>query len=550
LIAVLGILLFGATVRPAAMAPATALAKAATMALDSGRCAEASTLFMAARSEGDLSPALLLGLSRSLECTGKMEEALGSTYMEAGPDSSGKVDLVLQRAHILRRLGLEDLAVQSEREVGVVPAEGSRLPVLVWDKMPALNVSLGWMDQFDNPHLALIPRKNASILSVTGVANPKDTVSHVLQSVPDSISLAGGSFQASSSLTWSVAGTRGGMWLGPSGSVALADDSVGWRSAGGGLDLDGYWLATQNLTVQVGISGSRTWFATESGPIPTQDETVGSIAAQWIRGAWSVSTPQTVRTLRTNAGAWNWSGVHALGAAREVVPLVKVSAGGSWAWNLDRAGSVDDEIYARVLEGEGLDTTKSLRQSNLYRSGRLVNGQFAISDLLSRFSVADLQIVTVPVSRNADWTQVGASIGATFGPWKSIALGLSGQWSETFYAHAQEGVQVDQSYAYHDTVVAQPDTIPMLLVLRDSTLKNEYLVRARLQDGPLVPWLWKIHRRDQCWTTQATATWRPRKWLSFRAAWTWSRNISNLGDYVDGASYFRNVVSCSGAVTW
>jgi hypothetical protein len=46
------------------------------------------------------------------------------------------------------------------------------------------------------------------------------------------------------------------------------------------------------------------------------------------------------------------------------------------------------------------------------------------------------------------------------------------------------------------------------------------------------------------------AIWKPRKWVSLRAAWTWSKNISNLEDYVEGASYVRDVVSFTGAVSW
>jgi hypothetical protein len=99
-------------------------------------------------------------------------------------------------------------------------------------------------------------------------------------------------------------------------------------------------------------------------------------------------------------------------------------------------------------------------------------------------------------------------------------------------------------------MVVDTSKIPVVLVLRDSSSKAQYLVGSTTQTAPLVPWLWTVHRRDQCWTTQVVAVWKPVRWASLRAAWVWSRNISNLDNYVDGASYIRNVVSLSGALSW
>jgi outer membrane receptor protein involved in Fe transport len=164
--------------------------------------------------------------------------------------------------------------------------------------------------------------------------------------------------------------------------------------------------------------------------------------------------------------------------------------------------------------------------------------------------VDNLAKVAVPVSRNTDWTQPGLGASAAFGPWKSISVVFSVQWSETYYTNLQEGTQADQSLAATDTMVVDTSKIPVVLVLRDSSSKAQYLVGSTTQTAPLVPWLWTVHRRDQCWTTQVVAVWKPVRWASLRAAWVWSRNISNLDNYVDGASYIRNVVSLSGALSW
>jgi hypothetical protein len=213
---------------------------------------------------------------------------------------------------------------------------------------------------------------------------------------------------------------------------------------------------------------------------------------------------------------------------------------------------LNDETYARVVEGQGLDTGGTLYSRGVFLyTGNGLTSQFARnSPYLLNASVSDTQRVQIPVSRNADWTQDGLGVGATFGPWKSVVFAISGQWTETFYSHVQEGSQADPSYAYQYSIRVDTFNLPTVLVLRDSTTKNEYLVGDTKSNATLVPWLWKIHRRDQCWTAQAIAIWKPWNWASLRASWTWSRNISNLAEYVDGASYVRNVVSVSGSLSW
>jgi len=280
---------------------------------------------------------------------------------------------------------------------------------------------------------------------------------------------------------------------------------------------------------------------------------VGLLSSQCVAGSWIFSFPQALRTFRTNADAWTWTGNHGAGVTREIFTKVKVSVGGSWGWSVDPTGSVDDGIYARIVEGQGLDTGKMLYNPGvfLYTSKNgLTSQRLFTSPYLLQASASDLEVVSVPVSRNASWTQTGIGVGATFGPWKSVVLALSGNWTGTFYSHVQEGSQTDQSLAFQYGIPVGTDTVPAVLVLRDSTSKKEYLVGDTKSNAALVPWLWKIHRRDQCWSTQATLTWKPKNWASLRAAWAWSRNISNLGEYVDGASYLRNVVSIGGAVAW
>jgi hypothetical protein len=517
----------------------------ARAAFDAGHCEDASGLFLVARQEGDSSFTSLVGLARSLECMGRLKEALGATYMVTKQDTTGRIDLLLERTILMRRFGLEELARQTEKEIGIVvvgegAGSGGGQGGWVWKKVPSLSWNAGWTDQIDRPHLAVPLRHNDSMLSVNWQSSRQAS-----QPISDSITLQGGSWQSSAGLMWGGEWSSGSAWIGPSGSLTLLDNAWGWRSASGGLDMGAYWILAPRFILQGSISGNRIWFEVPSGPMPTQDDLVGSISPSWSPSGWSLDLPQTLHSLRMNSDQWILTGSHAVSVSRELLPGAKISAGGSWSWNLDPSGPVDEYVLVRVVEGEGLDSAKNLYSAQLY-TGKPLTPLNTSSFLGSGGTGSDLEDVQLPYSRNTDWTQVGANGAITLGPWASVTLVLSAQWAQTDYSHDQEGPEEDRSLA---ALGPAPDYA--LLVLRDSTTKNEFLVGSTTSSVPLVPWrYWKIHRRDQCWTTQVVAVWKPVRWGSLRAAWTWSKNISNLDNYVDGASYIRNVVSFNGVLSW
>gem|GEM_PF-1728130 len=558
MIGLLGICLLFAAQSAAADpgAKASATAGQARTALDAGRCGDATDLFLSARSQGDSSANLLLKLSQALECNGHMEEALGATYLELGRDTTGRVDLLIYRDHLLRKLGLGDMAKQTEAELGIVDAgSGGARSRWTWQGRPSLSANLGWSHEFDAPGAAsALSRADTALLNHTD-GNVASNSNALTQVPSDSILLQGGSWDLSGGLSWGGSGDRGGLWLGPVGSVALDDDSLGWRSAGAGFDLNGVWIATRQISFQGDVSGERTWFATSSGPLPVEDDLGATLTPQWSRSSWEISLPQTLRTLRTNSSAWTWTGSHGLGISRTVNPMVKLSASAAWSWNLDPSGSLDDEVLAQVVEGDSLAAGKGVYDVGLYAPNLTSNpgprhNNFNELNYLTAVSEAQLQAFTYPLSRNTDWTQPGVGAGINLGPWHSLSLALSGQWAETIYTNDQEGVNVDPSLADHNTDTTL-SPYPILLVLRDTTTKKEFLVGTTAADAPLVAWSpWKIHRVDQVWTAQATLVWKPKRWLSFRALWTWTRNISNVAQYLAGASYERNLVAGSGAVSW
>jgi len=550
LIGLVGVYLLVAGPVGVAKAAAPSSIGSAQSALKAGRCQEATDLFLSARAAGDSSAAVLSGMAQALECTGRMEEALGATYLKLGKDTTGRIDLLIFRDQLLRRLGLGDMAKQTEAEMGIVDAtQGPMSTGWTWQKRPTLTANLGWSHEFDAPGSPHSLNHNDSVLLTnSGTVSTFGPANALAQVASDSILLQGGSWDLSGAMSWGGSGGRGGIWLGPTGSLSLDDDSLGWRSAGGGLDLNWLWIATGRISFQGDVSGERTWFATSSGPLPVEDDLGATITPQWSRDSWDITLPQTLRTLRTNSSPWTWTGSHGLGISKTVNPMVKLSVSTAWSWNIDPSGPVDDEVWARVVEGDSLAEGKKVLDVGLYAPNLAVanspGGQFTVQKNLATVSEAQLQGFTYPLSRNTDWTQPGVGAGVNLGPWHSLSLDLSAQWAETIYTHEQEGVNVDQSMADHPV-----DTV--LLVLRDTTTKKEFLVGTTKADAPLVAWSpWRLHRVDQVWTAQAALVWRPRRWLSFRASWAWTRNISNVAEYVDGASYERNLVAGSGAVSW
>ena len=485
------------------------------------------------REKGDSSANLLSELSRSLECAGRTEEALGATYMPTGRDTTGRIGLLALRADLLRELGLPEVARQTEMEIGAATVTEVAEPSThwVWDQRPAFASTLAWIDQVDHPRTAILP------LRYQGFLSPDSALRRTSGSqATDSILLEGGTFQASANLSWGGWSELGGFGIGPSGSIALPDDSTGWRSASAGADLNAVLLPSTSTSLSLGISASRSWFHADGGPMPVQDEFVASLLPTWKTGRWTFTFPQSMRTQRTNSDPWAWSGSHGAGATIAPVALWKLSASASLSWFSDPSVRSDAPYTSQlVLEGKGLAAGDSL-----YSSTRT---ELALAmEMLS--SIADTSQMSWPLSRSQSWIQPGLGLGTTLGPWHDVVVGASVGWSQTRFTTRQEGWFVDPLDAASE--------FGYVVVLRDSTDGHRYVVRSTTRsDAPvLVPLDWSLRRRDDSWSMQLSLSWRPRKWANLRAAWSRTRNTSNLEEYVDGSSYVRDVVSLSGSASW
>jgi len=230
---------------------------------------------------------------------------------------------------------------------------------------------------------------------------------------------------------------------------------------------------------------------------------------------------------------------------RSMANWLNVSLSGTGAWYNDPASATDMDMgYQTRLMRQNLTPGMPLFQN---QGPTLANLD---STALEREIQASLQdSLWIPQSRNQSWVQYGLGLGIALGPWHGLSGGLSASWSQTLYSHTQSSYYVNPAYWYYDTI-GWAGTI----VFRDTISGQDYVVKSiSPHDAPspsLVPATWSAHRRDQCWSTQTSLSWKAAKWLSLRAAWTWTRNVSNLEDYVDGASYVRNVVSLSSSVSW
>lgn len=535
---------------PAVARLGLALLGAATISLADGPvapkadCERAVSELLKRRERGDLSADVLSELAGALDCSGRVEEALGATFMEFAPDTTGRMGLMLVRIRILRELGLDDVARKTEEDLGIAldasdPAPGQdRRLHWTWDTRPSISGSVAWIDQVDRPHSAILPLRYSALIDTSEAFR---TSSKALLPATDSIVLEGGSIQVAGGLSWGGWSESGGFSVGPSGSAALPDDSTGWRSMTGGIDLNLLYAPLPSLSFLANLSASRSWFKVETGPMPTQDEFIAALNPTWKVGHWSFGAPQSIRTLRTNSDSWGWTGAHSASIGRTVGPWLNLSLSGTGTWYRDPTGSSDVELeYQVVIPRHNLTPSQSL-----YPAGSPTL-QFLDSAVLGgQIQMAYPSLLTVPSNRDQSWLQAAFGAAASAGPWHGLTAGLSATWSETRYLHDQAGYFVNPVLAYSvDTGIA--------LVIRDTASGQDYIVRSisPRDSALLVPLFWNHKRRDQCWTLQTTLTWKPKSWLSLRASWTWTRNISDLEDYVDGASYVRNVVSLSSSVSW
>jgi len=510
---------------------------------DSG-CLKAVPVFLERREQGDSSATLLADLAQALECGGRTEEAVGATYLPVGQDTTGRIGLILVRAHLLRGLGLEDVARQLEHEVGAdLEPVVAQVPVRsswVADRRPSLSASLGWVDQVDHPRSAVLSRTYPVLLD-SGLAG----ANLASQRSNDSIRVEGGSLQASANLSWGAWSDVGGFALGPSGSIAIPDDSATWRSATFGGDLNALFGPAPSTTLALSLSGSRTWFRATSGPMSFQDEVSGGLTPSWKGGDWTLSLPQMLKAQRTGTDPVGWSGQHSFSLGRALLAWLNATLTTTGAWSIDgSAGNDEDRGYQLRVEGSGF-----LPGQKLYPSTNNLGGYLDSTRLAQRIQSASdshgPDTLHTPFYRNQSWTQFGLGAGIGLGPWRGLSGSINLGWNRTAYAHLQQGTYVDPYLAYSDS-------LGETLVFSDTTTHQDYVVRSiSYRDSPeLVPLAWSGRRRDQNWSIQISLNWKASPGIGARASWSGSRNVSNLQDMIEGSSYIRNVFSLSGTFSW
>jgi len=540
--------------------------------LDSGDCGEAVRELLAARAEGDSSNSLMLGLSRALECDNRLIDALSATFADNQADTTGRIDLLLFRAQLLRKVGLADEADKVEREIGVdLVGDSKTLDSLErlagaseWDYAFGLSGTGQWIydgisyvaaDSF--PIYAVMPRysgwdASANPVVVTAQEGTKDGDSllfhgrqFVVQAQP-SFQLLWKNLYASASLPFQT-------FLDKSMVDWLAAELKATLQLGGNLKKD--WGAVGAF---VGTARSATWYP--------------SVDAQWSNslfgGADYRKTLMDVDFAQTNSVSYStgkaydfvsFAGTHQISLARRAWILGNFSASGGYSWEL--YPMVEESFFVAGAPSKTIDVLGAAPgMPNKSDSIRFLAVDGTVLSSLKRKAAftggAAGQAVTsssgfeYPLSANADRAKWNGAISWNKRFGKGQILSASLDLARTEWVHDQIGafVPIDSVYA---SLLDVDRSISEIWFYRDVSSNQLYLVRDAINGSILGPYSYKRRRVDWTTTIQAGLTWPLGSHFKLSGQWTRAVNESSLERVSETpTSYTRDLWTVSGVVNW
>ncbi len=537
-------------------------------AMDSGNCQKAVTDLLKAHGEGDSSNALMLRLSQALECDDRMVDALSATYADNKVDTAGRIELVLYRAQLLRKIGLGEEAAQVEKALG---DEFVTQPVHLEDEplVPTVHWSMGgsggWMYQGISSRMAdsfsilrfsaLVLHTTASQDSALGAAKQKA----LEQFTGDSVVFAGGQFPVTSQFAMQL--FLGDAFLGFQVPVQVIFDqelktwlSADWRQiaqVGGSVNCKGV-----DLTGQVSAGWTTVMYpGQESGDF--QDYSAYLEAKKnW---SWLSLVQSNSANLAFQDGSTflNATGNHSLTASRPLFWGIQGTLGGGFGWLIDRNREefgVFTDRTTRTVDvrgaGLGVENKDSMKIQFLGKEGNpLTYNRIQRADVLrGLFPGQSVQVqdgFQYPVDSRGDWNRWNAqgSLSKVLPGNVTVQLGLD--YAQTNWLHDQNILVGDLDSVYNESDLSSGE----VLLYRDANSGIAYWVMNPLR-SLMAPIALRRPRVDQTWTLSASLTSQVSKRMAVQLQWTWIRNISNLEHVVDGSSYTRSIWNASTSVSW
>lgn len=520
-----------------------------------------------ARSAGDSSNPVMLCLSQALECEGRMIDALSATYAEDKSDTTGRIELLLFRANLLRKIGMEDEARVVEKEVGErVSAEamaarvGGDAESVLWDW--SVSFTSGLIYQGD-------AKKRADSIKIVGesiwlseVRNDSSWAvdASLQQNWSDSLMVTGAQIPVGLALGLNFFHDPWIAFLQVPAQLALDPDGSGWISGTAGISLFGSWKWTPRLSTDVSASLDRTWYRMEGDDPIHQTEFVGTVSGSFDFGSWGLSEANSFKSsFDASDRRVSSNGSHSLSGS---VPLPKgfsVSLSGAYSWYLGTEETTWDStgIPARWIHVDGAGLGMSNKSSDLRfldANGNVLS--FNPLELKRAWNgVAPGQFVeasesySYPLSSRSDCWGLTGSFSLVQRPLPGVSWSTGLDIGRTEWFADQVGAYLSEEAIWNQVLQNSIDGIEPLYFYRDRSSGVDHWIPSPLGSN-MGPVTFCRRRVDWATTLRLRARWTVLPRVSFGAGWSWTRNVSSMEHVLDGSSYTRTVWNASTSVSW
>lgn len=535
-------------------------------ALGKGDCRAAVAHLLQARGEGDSSNPVMLRLSQALECDGRMVDALSATYAGNESDTAGRVELLLFRANLLRKIGMEDEARVVEREVGerlatdLVEVRSNGFPEsAVWDW--SVSLSVGGLHQGD-------AKKMADSLKIVGDfvrvgergSDSSWAVDGSLQGWSDSMSITGAQIPVGLSLGVQVFRDPWIAFLQLPVQLAMDPDGSGWISGTAGLSLFGSWKWSPRLSTDASFAVDRTWYRMDEGDPIHQTEFVASLSGACDFGSWSLSEANSFKSSYDASDRRVGSnGSHSLSASVPLPKRFSVSFSGAYSWYLGTVATTWDStgLPAMWIHVDGAELGMSNKSPDL----RFLDAEgnvLSFNDLQLKRAwsgAAPGQFVETtgsfayPLSSRSDCWGATGSIGLAQRPVPSVSWSVVFDVGRTEWFADQIGAYLSEEAIWNQLLENSKDELEPLYFYRDRSSGVDHWIPSPLGSN-IGPVAFRRRRVDWATTLRLRARWTVFPRVSVAGGCSWTRNRSSMEHLLDGSSYTRTVWNASTSVSW
>lgn len=535
-----------------------------------GACDSAAEELLKAVSAGDSSNIVLLHLAQALECDDRMVDALSATYIDHRADTTGRIDVLLYRAQLLRKLGLLEEAEKAEKEAGVVIAATSVADAdddgaSSWNASPTASGSFGWMFQEDVLSTADSLRLTASRIGIrTEVLR---NLSQPRSATDDSVQIQGQQIPLSATVGWMVDWNDYYLWIGTPLQATLKTDFSDWLETVG------------RVLVQVGGQWSNRWFEANASmyaaknwrfypgydPLRSADLYVSGEGRRNF-GSWEIVQSNSGNLALDESDSFDgYTGAHSLGYVRHLPWESSLSLGAGYSLFRDRSRDEFEtlnDFVVKVIEvrGVALGMTNTDPSIEFLDSNGVAIPRNAINVGRARNGIHPAQRVVVrdgfdyPLESKRDWGRwnLGTVVTKNFG--KKVVLKIGLDLARTELLHLQRGVYVPETdlYTDHWWDGASATGVGEMILYRDVRSGEVFWDGDQVFGDTyyLGPIFFERRRVDYTATATASLSWEVREHLATSVGWSRVRNRSNLAHLVEGSSYTRNLWNASASVSW